>query len=110
MKSMKIFLFLMCGSVILSTAVSAHKVNIFAYVESGTIYTESYFPDGRAVEKGNVLIYDSQDNLLLEGTTDQEGLCSFDVPKVDDLTVVIDASMGHRSSFELSKDEVEAGQ
>ena len=110
MKSMKIFLFLMCGSLILSTTVSAHKVNIFAYIESGTIYTESYFPDGRAVEKGKVLVYDSQDNLLQEGTTDQEGLCSFDIPKVDDLTVVIDASMGHRSSFELSKDEVEAGQ
>ena len=110
MKSMKIFLFLMCGSLILSTAVSAHKVNIFAYVESGTIYTESYFPDGRAVEKGKVQIYDSQDNLIQEGTTDNEGLCSFEIPKVDELTIVIDASMGHRNSFVLSKDEVEAGQ
>jgi len=110
MKSMKIFLFLMCGSLILSTAVSAHKVNIFAYVESGIIYTESYFPDGRAVEKGKVQIYDSQDNLIQEGTTDNEGLCSFEIPKVDELTIVIDASMGHRNSFVLSKDEVEAGQ
>ena len=110
MKRINIFLLLLCALLLLSTAVSAHKVNIFAYIESGTIYTESYFPDGRAVEKGKVLIYDSQDNLLQKGTTDQEGLCSFDIPKVDDLTVVIDASMGHRSSFKLSKDEVEAGQ
>ena len=30
----------------------AHKVNLFAYVEAGTVYTESYFPDGRPVEDG----------------------------------------------------------
>ena len=107
MKSMKILLLLVCGVLLLSTAASAHKVNIFAYAESGTIYSESYFPDGRAVENGKVLVYDNQDNLLLEGTTDKDGLYSFDIPKIDDLTIVIDASMGHRNSFELSKDEVE---
>jgi nickel transport protein len=109
-KSTKVFLLLVCCGLILTTAASAHKVNIFAYAESGVIHTESYFPDGRGVENGRVLVYDSQKNLLLEGKTDREGLFSFDIPKVDDLTIVIDASMGHRNSFELSRDEVEAEQ
>ena len=88
----------------------AHKVNLFAYVEAGKIYSESYFPDGSPVENGKVLVYDSQHNLLLEGTTDKKGLFNFAVPKVDDLTIVIEATMGHKNSFKLKKSEVEAGR
>lgn len=93
-----------------SAAAVAHKVNLFAYAEEGTIFTESYFPDGRAVEGGKVLVYDSKDTLLLEGVTDTEGLFNFDIPKGDDLKIVIDAGMGHKNSFTLKKAEVEAGK
>jgi len=88
----------------------AHKVNLFAYAEAGKVYTESYFPDGRPVEGGKVLVYDSQDNLLLEGVTDKKGLFSFAIPKVDNLTIVIEATMGHKNSFKLKKADVEAGK
>jgi nickel transport protein len=94
---------LVCGTAV------AHKVNLFAYAESGKVYTESYFPDGRAVEGGKVLVYDSSDKLLLEGMTDKEGMFSFDIPKIDDLNIVIEATMGHKNSFRLKKAEVEAG-
>ena len=62
------------------------------------------------MENGKVLVYDHQKNLLLEGVTGQKGLFSFAVPKVDDLTIVIEATMGHKNSFKLKKSEVEAGQ
>ena len=88
----------------------AHKVNLFAYVEGGKIYTESYFPDGKPVAGGKILVYDSQNNLLLEGLTDKEGLFSFAIPKVDELTIVIEASMGHKNRYRLKKAEVEAGR
>jgi len=88
----------------------AHKVNLFAYVDGGKIYTESYFADGKPVKEGTVMVYDSRKKLLLQGATDQEGLFSFDIPKMDDLNIVIDASMGHRNSFKLEKAEVEAGR
>ncbi len=88
----------------------AHKVNIFAYAESGQIYTESYFPDGRPVAQGKVLVYDPAGTLLVEGETDAEGLYNFAIPKVVDLKIVIKASMGHRNSFVLKKSEVEEGQ
>lgn len=88
----------------------AHKVNLFAYVERGVVYTESYFPDGAPVVAGKVLVYDSQKQLLLEGTTDAKGLFSFPLPKVDELKIVVEASMGHRNSFRLKKAEVEAGR
>jgi nickel transport protein len=87
----------------------AHKVNLFAYLDGGKVYTESYFADGKPVKGGKVLVYDSREKLLLQGVTDNQGLFSFDIPKIDRLTIVIDAGMGHRNSFKL-KAEVEAGK
>jgi nickel transport protein len=86
--------------------VSAHKVNIFAYVEGDTVYTESYFSDGTKVKGGIIEVYDSQGKKLLEGKTDKEGYFSFKPPKKDDLKVVLNASLGHRSSCLLSADEL----
>jgi nickel transport protein len=100
----------MAAALFFAQAASAHKVNLFAYVEGGTIYTECYFADGRPAEGGKVLVYDSEHKLLLEGVTNKEGLFSFAVPKVDDLTIVLEATMGHRASFTLKKAEVEAGK
>lgn len=91
---------------LLSMPAFAHKVNIFAWVEGDTVHTESYFPDGRVVQKGTVSVYDSEDSLLLKGVTDEEGLFSFPVPKGDDLTIVLDASMGHRATYRLSAEEL----
>jgi nickel transport protein len=62
------------------------------------------------VADGKVTVYDSADALLLEGRTDPEGLFSFPIPEVDDLNIVLDASMGHKASFKLKKAEVEAGK
>ena len=95
---------------LLAGPVLAHKVNLFAYVERGVVYTESYFPDGSPVAGGKVLVYDSGKSLLLEGKTDSKGLFSFAVPKVDELEIVIEASMGHRNSYRLKRAEVEAGR
>jgi len=110
---MKIMNYLLIPAFVLllfSGTALAHKVNLFAYAEAGKVYTESYFPDGRPVEGGKVLVYDSQDKLLLEGVTDKKGLFDFPVPKVDDLTIVIEATMGHKNSFKLKKADVEAGK
>ena len=84
----------------------AHKVNIFAYVEDGKIYTESYFPDGKPVAGGGIEVFDSQNQKVAEGVTDKDGKCVIPVPKKDDLTVVINASMGHKNSYLLKKSEL----
>ena len=84
----------------------AHKVSIFAWVENGTINTESYFPDGKVVQNGTISVFDSNKRLLLTGGTDSEGMFSFPVPKRDDLTIILDASMGHRATYRLSQEEL----
>jgi nickel transport protein len=110
MKSMNYLLVATVVVLLLSTAALAHKVNLFAYAEGGKIYTESYFSDGRPAEGGKVLVYDSQDKLILEGVTDKAGLFNFDIPKIDDFNIVINATMGHKNSFKLKKADVEAGK
>jgi nickel transport protein len=101
---------LLVVSMVFAGNAMAHKVNLFAYAEGGKIYTESYFPDGKGVENGKILVYDSRKHLFLEGVTDTQGLFSFPITVVDDLTLVIEASMGHKNSFKLKRQEVEAGQ
>ncbi len=100
-----IFLILMIGAVT-TPAAFAHKVNIFAYVEGDTVYTESYFPDGKKVKGGLIEVYDSQEQKLLEGRTDKDGQFSFKPPGRDDLKIVLIASMGHKNSYSLSADEL----
>ncbi len=84
----------------------AHKVNIFAYVDEGVVYAESYFPNGKPVVKGKLLVFDSQQQLLLEGQTDAAGLYQFDLPQAEDLTLVIDAGMGHKNEFLLRRENL----
>jgi len=92
---------------VLAAPAMGHKVNIFAYVEGGVVYTESYFPDGRMVENGTIEVLDPSGNKLLDGKTDQDGRFSFPLPeKKEDLTIVIIASMGHKNSYLLQKSEM----
>jgi nickel transport protein len=111
MKSERIFSLPVIITIILflaSTTAHAHKVNIFAYSEGDTIFTESYFPDGRKVQGGKVEVYDSKDSKLLEGKTDDKGVFNFKTPKKDDLKIVLIATMGHKNSFLIEADEIEA--
>lgn len=84
----------------------AHKINLFASAESGRVDTESYFVDGRPVKQSRVLVYDSSGALLLEGRTDDAGLFSFAIPKVDTLKIEIREILGHRNTYTLKQDEI----
>ena len=92
------------------TPADAHRVNIFAWVEGDTIYTTSKFSGGRVAQKSLVEVYDSRKNLLLSGRTDAAGAFSFQIPKIDDLEIVLQAGTGHRGSWQIKKNEIEATQ
>lgn len=84
----------------------AHKVNLFAYVENNTVYTEGYFGDGKKVQNGRVEVFDEKGVKLLEGTTDEGGQFVFEPPKRGDLRIVLHASMGHRAECTVSAGDV----
>ncbi len=106
-------IFLLCAFlffILSASPVFAHKVSIFAYAENGTIYTESYFPDGKPVANGRVEVYNSEGQLIQEGRTDKDGNFRFKIPAIEDLTIVLDASMGHRAEYLMKSDELTGGK
>lgn len=85
----------------------AHKVNLFAYAEGGKVYTESFFPDGRKVEAGKIEVQDGRGKVLLKGATDSQGLFAFPLPAdKQDLTITVNAGLGHKNSFVLKKEDM----
>lgn len=104
MISKRILPSLLAVSVILilkSSPALAHKINIFAWVEGQTVFTESYFTGGKLIEGGLVKVFDPAGQKLLEGRTDQKGELSFRLPQKTDLLLVLTDSMGHKSDFTL---------
>jgi nickel transport protein len=97
------------GLVLLAAATArAHRVNIFAWVEGDTIFVECKFPDGTKVHEGVIRVLDSAGKELLNGKTNDRGEFSFKIPKPDDLNIVLDAGMGHRADWPLSKQDLMA--
>ena len=84
----------------------AHKVTIFAWVEGDTVYTESKFSGGKKVMGGKVFVHDADQNLLLEGVTNDQGEFSFKIPQKTDLVINLDATMGHAAAWTISKEEI----
>lgn len=100
----KIFAIVFIASVFLSALSSsayAHKVTVFAYVEDDTVFTESFFPDGKRVQGGKIEAYDENNKLLLNGVTNKEGQFNFDLPASNSIKIILDASMGHKDDFTL---------
>ena len=84
----------------------AHKVNLFAYAEGDTIYTESYFADGQKVQGGEIEVADDRGSTLLMGKTDDKGLFVFPLAKKQTLTITVNSGMGHKNSYVLKKEEL----
>jgi nickel transport protein len=98
-----IFVFLLIH--IAGSKVSAHKVNIFAYIEGDTVFTESYFNDGRKCIDSKIEVFDNTGDKLLEGLTNKDGEFSFKSPGKIDLRLVLTAGMGHKAQYEIKADE-----
>jgi nickel transport protein len=90
-------------------AAFAHRVNLFAWVEGDTVFVECKYPDGRRVKEGLIRVLDAAGAELLNGKTDAEGKFSFKIPRAADLTVVLEAGMGHRADWPLTREELSPG-
>jgi nickel transport protein len=104
---MVIFLLLFLS---LPTLASAHKVNVFAWVEGDRIFTESYFPDGLKAAHSHIEVFDEHGNKLLTGKTDSQGMFSFRLPQKEDLKIVLRTPGGHRAEFNLEIEEKPTGE
>ncbi len=93
----------------LVTTASAHKVTIFAYVEGGKVYTESYYVDGTKCKNSEIEVYDKNGKKVLTGKTNDKGEFAFTPPCEGPLKLVLNASMGHRAETTVSKEDLMEG-
>ena len=86
---------------------SAHRVNLFAWVEGDTVYVESKFSGGKKVNMGKIIVTDPQGTELVKGITNEKGAFSFKIPKKTDLKIVLLAGTGHRAEWVIPVSEIE---
>ena len=86
---------------------SAHRVNVFAWVEGDTIYVEGKFSGGKKVKSGKIVVTDPRGDKLLSGLTNDQGEFSFKVPKRTDLKIVLIAGQGHQAEWTIRAAEME---
>ena len=106
-KRILVFLVFLVPSFLVVGSASAHKVMIFAWVEGGTVYTESKFSGGKRVKKGDVMVYDLKGNRLLKGKTSEQGEFSFKIPEKTAMKIVLLAGMGHRAEWTVPLEEIQ---
>ncbi|XPV75934.1 MAG: hypothetical protein ACNI27_15050 [Desulfovibrio sp.] len=117
MKNAKItylFAFLFLSAVIIptfATTAHAHRVNLFAYVEDGIVYTESSFSKKKKVHGGEILVFiGDKESPYITGKTDNNGEFTFPLPTVArekslPLHMTLKASQGHRNTWTIEPDE-----
>ncbi|MCK5313463.1 MAG: hypothetical protein KAJ62_15210 [Desulfobacteraceae bacterium] len=86
----------------------AHKVYVFAWAESGKIFTESKFSSNKWVKNGNISVQDEKGKVLLTGTTSDQGVFIFEIPSNLEsyLLIKLDAGMGHKAEWKLEFEEI----
>lgn len=98
----------------LSGVSSAHKINVFAYVDGDAIQVECYFTRSQKVRHGKLTVTDlAIGDKLLEGTTDEQGLFRFQPDPAflktgHGMNILLNAGEGHQSNWEISPEELTA--
>ena len=86
---------------------SAHRVNVFAWVEGDTVYVESNFAGGKKVKAGKIIVVDAKGFERLSGRTNDQGEFSFKVAEPADLIIRIAAGQGHQGEWTIRAAELE---
>ncbi len=111
MKQSLFFLSMLLLCFALAATAEAHKVNIFAYAEAGTIVGETSFSGGRPAQNAEVSVQNrASGSVLLQTRTDSQGKFSFPIPESAqtgrlDLLIVVLAGEGHRNEWLLKADD-----
>ena len=90
-----------------NSAAFAHKIRIFAYSDGDNIVCEAKFNNNRPAQNSAVEVFQN-DELLLSGTTDQQGIFSFKAPQFSDpqnLRITVNSGDGHGAEWLLLSED-----
>lgn len=88
---------IVCSLALLGT-LWAHKINLFAYDEEGTLFVQSYFTKSSPCKQCTLKLLDEKQTVLATFTTNDEGKASTPLPKAE-FDIVVEAGMGHQTSL-----------
>lgn len=94
---------------IASFSAQAHKLNMFAYIESDKVFVEGYFTDGVKPKNSDVTVSRLDGTVIASGKTDEAGAFVFDITDRNGIKVVLNAGMGHQTEYVLTAVELGAG-
>lgn len=89
----------------------AHRVNVFAYVEGGTVHVECSYSKSDRVRFGDIEVKNpATGKVYLTGKTDEKGNFAFAVPPEAkaakaDLLILLKAGEGHQNDWTVKADE-----
>lgn len=89
----------------------AHRVNVFAYAEGGTLHVEAYFQRSSPARNSRVEVRDADSGMVyLRGRTDDAGRFSFPVPAQAgtdraNLEILVNAGEGHQNRWTVKAAE-----
>ena len=92
-----------------TTYVYAHRVSIFAWVENGIVQVQGKFSTSSPARFSKITVLNPKNNdVLLDGKTDENGCFAFPVPDGADqhgLLLKIDAGEGHQNQWIMDPQE-----
>lgn len=104
----------LCAVLLAASPALAHRVNIFAFVDQEDVVVECAFNKSSKVKNGGIEVYDAVTrDLLVRGTTDQQGTFRFPLPQQaraarHDLAIRVIAGEGHQNEWIVGADEYPA--
>ncbi len=103
--------FLLCALVLFQQQEGqAHGIRVFAYTSGPDIVVEGRFSSGRATMNSKVRVFSTKSGqLLLEGTTDKEGVFTFPRPETapdEGLKIVLVAGEGHQARWTMTPEDL----
>ena len=107
------FITVLTAPLIILSAVSslAHKLSVFAWVDGDELVVEAQFRKGTPVVRGMVLVYDENENLILETQTNETGVVRFAIPAFKDgLKIVVRGGEQHQAYWILTAADIEMQQ
>jgi len=100
-------------AVAVSTAPAlAHQLNVFAYVEDGTVIVESRFSNGNSPQVGEVRVLDADNDQLMTLPLAEDGTARFALDPTHaeaGLLIEVSTGQGHSNYWILTPDDIARG-
>ncbi|AHB01766.1 CbiL protein [Brucella ceti TE28753-12] len=95
MKTARFLLLLIATTLCFATMAEAHRLNLFATVEGGTVHGYGFFVGGGRPSEAQLIIRNAQGVELFKGPAGEDGSFSFTPAAPADLVLTLNAGDGH---------------